>query len=192
MSDGGGHRARKSARRGRAAAEENVVSQTKYHVSLDDKFDLGKVLRLPQRRAGRASHAPHAEGARPARRARIRRASFPAIAARRSAGSTFSLRARGSCSRPTTSSSSRASTRSSRPPPAGARSKRRCAARAAMTASSASGTGKGPASIAPATRCATPISPAPRDMAACSRSWATITRPNPRPPRIRASSISST
>ena len=25
-----------------AAAEENVVSQTKYHVSLDDKFDLGK------------------------------------------------------------------------------------------------------------------------------------------------------
>ena len=71
------------------------------------------------------------------------------------------LRAAPQLERPT-SSSRPASTRSSPPPRCGARSRPSCAARASTTACSGSGTARVPASTAPATCSATPISPAPR------------------------------
>ena len=55
------------------------------------------------------------------------------------------------------------------------------------TACSASGTARARASTARATCSSTPMPPAPRSMAACSRSPATTTLPSPRPCRTRAS-----
>ena len=79
------------------------------------------------------------------------------------------LRAAAVSSKRPTSASRPASTKTLPPPRCGARNRPSCAAKASMTACSGSGTAKVPASTAPATCSATPISPAPRRTAACWR-----------------------
>ena len=119
-------------------------------VTLDDKYDLAKTGSC-HRHAGDRPPDADAE-ARDRAPGNARPATSPAIAARRSAGSTSSSGAREGPRSRRTSSSSRASTRTSPRPRCGARSRPSCAARAATTACSASGTAKAPASTAPATR----------------------------------------
>ena len=155
------------ARRGRSVPRRRAIGTALRTISLDDKLRTSDRQRvLPHRHAGGDPHAADAARARPSGRPRHRglRLRLSRFADRRASTSISS--APRSSSRRRTSSSSRASTRSSPPPPYGAPSRRRCAARASMTASSASGTARARASIAPAMSSATPTWPAPRPTAA--------------------------
>ena len=134
---------------------------TLHSVTLDDKYDLTPRTRVFVTGYQALIRAlPDAEGARPPRRPQHRRLChrLSRLAARRARPADPARRR--VCS-PARRHVQPASTRNLPPPRCGARSRRNCAARASSMACSASGTARAPASTAPATCSATPISPAP-------------------------------
>ena len=148
-------------------------------------------LGLYDRDAGAWCACPFSSACATRRRVSTPAGIFPVIAARRSGATTSSYGARRRSSSNTTSSSARASTRISPRRRFGAPSKSTTFPARQSMACSASGTARDRASTDRPTRCATPISPAPRPRAARSRSPATTTARNLRPQSISPTRCSS-